>query len=947
MDASNLNIYVVGGFLLFNLVVGIVAGRGIKDIKDYAVANRSYGVGVISITFLATYFEGDNIFHAQKGILSHGLIAGLGLIFSGVMFLYAAKWIAPKFISYNNCYTLGDLMKIFYGITGEIISGIIGTLYCTIILTIQLVSLGILCEDLLNWDFTYSILLIGGIVVLYSSFGGIRAITITDILQFAVFIIMIPIMLNIFLRDVGGFVQLFKKLPSDKLLILGHEKQTYYISTWLFGWLLPGYFASPPILQRVLMVNSRRSASNVLYISSGVIILVRIALILMCFSVIVLSNNSVTSNGGAFTYVINHYCSPLAKSISIVGILAVLMSTMDSFLNSAGLLLARNVLKPFTEKSNFKISELKSVMTLTLLIGGISITMAIMRLEINFLAWLAYAVCITVITFPMLFGVFKLKTNFQTFLFSMLVTIGTLICSMRLMPYYLAVPLSLFINIVSYLLYHIIQNRGIVFRKNSSEEVKWVPSFAGLRNTFSNLVKCPQYLDRYLFNQFRVYNPQYVAIAFTVCFSYMFPYLSERNEGGYQIEIIKLISVCLCIALMLHQLWSKWFTKNIHFVWHLALFYCLPFTNTVLFLINHGTTPYLVNMVATVMLISYFVDVKGFLFMNIVGGMLAYFCARSLPGYIPVDYELVVALICIYLSGGVVGLVFARHKQKALRILSFKNLSIRAREKYLKRLLATTLEQEENMYKSLGTIELGLSEGMQQCTENAKQVVSDLLDIKTKPEDAPLFQKVRDTISYTSQKLDIINDHVQNIVKRGKIYLKLEPEVLTIEDLEAAIDSTAKAAFEGDYSIVLHTKENSIRCDYYSIRTLLYMIADEMNSENITKQDIVVDISDTELIYKLSFLPGYEKKIKALRLTFTTALDIYPSCYKESYKAEFANPREIKMIRKGDINDVAISKILTSHYGVQEIIDSGENGTTMIYVIPVDVRDIRPIAVDL
>ncbi len=37
---------IVYGFLIIVLLVGLLAGRKIKDIKDYALANKSYGSGV-------------------------------------------------------------------------------------------------------------------------------------------------------------------------------------------------------------------------------------------------------------------------------------------------------------------------------------------------------------------------------------------------------------------------------------------------------------------------------------------------------------------------------------------------------------------------------------------------------------------------------------------------------------------------------------------------------------------------------------------------------------------------------------------------------------------------------------------------------------------------------------------------------------------------------------
>lgn len=944
MDTSTLNLYIVGGFLLLNLIIGLWAGRGIKDIRDYAVGKRMYGVGVITITFLATYFEGDNIFNAQRSILSHGLIAGLGLIFSAIMFLYAAKWIAPRIVAYKDCYTLGDLMGVFYGKNGEIISGIIGSVYCIIILSIQVIALGRLCESLLGWSFEWSILVGGSVIIIYSSFGGIRAVTITDILQFTVFIILIPIIVSTVVNDAGGLVNIFKNIPVDKMVIRGHENSTYYIITFFCGWLMPGYFASPPILQRMLMANSRESAKNILFISSGIIIFVRIAVILACFAVLVLCPDIVPSDGGAFIYVINNYFSPVAKSLSIVGILAILMSTMDSFLNSGGLLLSRNVFKPLLQRKNSQFNELKVVRYLTLFIGIFSLVVAMLGLEINFLAWLAYAVCITVIVVPLLMGLFKLKTDFKSFFIGLVSSFVFLCIAIQFIPYYIAVPIGMLINLFSYLIVHIIINKGIVIRKNKYEEVHWVPTLEGLRDTLLKAITIHIRVNNYLLNQFYVYKPQYVALAFTVCFSYMFPYLSLKNEGGYLIEIIKFVGACFCIALMLKPLWSDFFIKRLHLIWHFVLFYCLPFTNTLLFVINGGEPIYMLNLGLSIVLMSYFVDIKSFVFMNVMGGYMAYIFAKGLPGYVPFGYEAILITIYTYFGASVLGLIFAYNKQKDLHLVKLQNMSLKFREKFKNESLYDSMGVEEKIAKALGSENLRLSESLRDVTKSMQDMIH-----KVKRGDNIYLSNNMDFGKFDSEvnALVLVNSHIQELANRSKHYLQLNVKSVDMQEFIEEIDDVAGMFIPGDYSMISNTREERIKCDNGSIMVLFYNILEEINKQNVTNSDLIVDFSDTELSYKLSFLPKYEKKIKALRITITTAIDIYPSLYKNSYNSELLSPRDIRPLSELDLPKVESARILAAHYGVYELIDSLEDGYTIICVIPIDLREVRPAPVDI
>lgn len=121
---------------------------------------------------------------------------------------------------------------------------------------------------------------------------------------------------------------------------------------------------------------------------------------------------------------------------------------------------------------------------------------------------------------------------------------------------------------------------------------------------------------------------------------------------------------------------------------------------------------------------------------------------------------------------------------------------------------------------------------------------------------------------------------------------------------------------------------------------------EDLHYENPNGYDVIIDSPDTELVYHLSFLPCYEKRVEALRITVTIKVDDYPKFYKDHYQTELVDPKETKPLKHGDTNDVAISKIVRAHYGVSEIIDGEEGRITMIYVLPIDMYEIRPVPVD-
>ena len=123
MHHLSIDYLIIGAFFLITLIIGLRAGRGIKDIREYAIANRMYGTGVLTITFLATYLDGHNTIGTQSSMLSYGLIAGLTVIGSAIMLVYSGAFIVPKMLRFQKSITLGDLMKELYDRMGAQLLG--------------------------------------------------------------------------------------------------------------------------------------------------------------------------------------------------------------------------------------------------------------------------------------------------------------------------------------------------------------------------------------------------------------------------------------------------------------------------------------------------------------------------------------------------------------------------------------------------------------------------------------------------------------------------------------------------------------------------------------------------------------------------------------------------------------------------------------------------------
>ena len=140
---SNIDIIIVFIYLTITICLGIKYSKKIDGPIDYAIANKSTGYHVLLLTSLATIIGAGSTLGTISEIYRVGLIfviPSLGYVLGSFIF---GKFIALKFDErFKNMISVGDIISYFYGKNASTISAIIGFLYCTGIVGIQITAFG-------------------------------------------------------------------------------------------------------------------------------------------------------------------------------------------------------------------------------------------------------------------------------------------------------------------------------------------------------------------------------------------------------------------------------------------------------------------------------------------------------------------------------------------------------------------------------------------------------------------------------------------------------------------------------------------------------------------------------------------------------------------------------------------------------------------------------------
>lgn len=111
-------------YLFIVLLIGIMAGKKVKNLEDFSVAGRSFSYMVIFATLSASFIGGGfSIGNAEKVFL-FGLVNIFALWGFSLKEILVAQFIAPKIKKYKNPISLGDIIAHHYGTGAKVITGV-------------------------------------------------------------------------------------------------------------------------------------------------------------------------------------------------------------------------------------------------------------------------------------------------------------------------------------------------------------------------------------------------------------------------------------------------------------------------------------------------------------------------------------------------------------------------------------------------------------------------------------------------------------------------------------------------------------------------------------------------------------------------------------------------------------------------------------------------------
>lgn len=357
---SLLDIIIIISFFIILISIGIFSSKKVRSSTDYLLAGRNVGLFLFVLINVSTWYGG--ILGVGEFTYRYGLLSWFtqGLPYYIFAFLFAI-FFAEK-VRNSELVTIPDKIRQVYGNKNATLSALV--VFILVSPAPYLLMTSILIEQIFQIGYFFSLILSLTLAGLYLLKGGFRANVFTDAFQFFVMFIGFIIILIAAYNSFGGTDYLTKNLPAKHLELTGGAS-TGFIIVWFLIALWT--FADPGFHQRSFAAKNGKVAKW------GIIISI---FFWMLFDFLTTSTGlyaratlqNLEQPLMAYPLLAERILGSGLKGIFYIGMLATIISTLNSFLFLSATTLGKDFVYMISKQSDE--TKLKKYVSISVLVTG-------------------------------------------------------------------------------------------------------------------------------------------------------------------------------------------------------------------------------------------------------------------------------------------------------------------------------------------------------------------------------------------------------------------------------------------------------------------------------------------------------------------------------------------------------------------------------------------------
>ncbi len=338
-------------YTLLMLAISWWSRTKVNTAEDFLVAGRRLPLMLAFPTLLATWFGAGVLLTATDEVRAGGLrMAALEPIGAGLCLILAGWWLAGPLWKMK-LLTLSDFFLQRFGPRAERWSAVLMVPSYFGWIAAQYIALASMLEILFGMPLTLALVLVALVGILYTLFGGMWSVTLTDAAQISLVVIGVLVMAwNIFSAlgegSVGaGVGRLWAELPADKKIVVPREN-----AQELVGWLgvltvgALGNLPSQDLAQRIFASRSVVTAKWACYLAGITYLTFGVVPLGIGLAADILIPGAPEQS--TLTTLAHYFLSPALAVLFTLVVMSAVLATIDSSILSPACVLAQNLLWP-------------------------------------------------------------------------------------------------------------------------------------------------------------------------------------------------------------------------------------------------------------------------------------------------------------------------------------------------------------------------------------------------------------------------------------------------------------------------------------------------------------------------------------------------------------------------------------------------------------------------
>jgi solute:Na+ symporter, SSS family len=388
-------------YLVISLAIGLWAAKRVRTENDFVSAGRNLPLMLATTTVFGTWFGSETVLGASSEFAENGMKGVIEDPFGASLCLVLVAMFFARPLYRLNLLTFGDFYKVTFGRRAEFVSAIFLILSYLGWVAAQMVACGIIIHAVMPGVSVEAGIVAAAIVVFgCTATGGLWSVSITDFFHVIIIIIGLIACVAVLIPEAGGFTNIIDAQPDGFFAF--HADRS--LNGWLVhiaAWITIGLGSIPQqdVYQRVMASKTEKIAVRSSYL--GALMYLTIAfiplLLTLCAKVLV-----VTPSGDS---------QMLLPDLIFGALLSAVLNAACGALLAPSVILSENLILPRLKKDPGDKARLRLMRWSVIIVGCISLAMALVRQDIYELVGEASVISLVGLFVPLCAGLFFKNKN--------------------------------------------------------------------------------------------------------------------------------------------------------------------------------------------------------------------------------------------------------------------------------------------------------------------------------------------------------------------------------------------------------------------------------------------------------------------------------------------------------------------------------------------------------